>query len=209
MPRRPRNEAPGALHHVVCQAATGVPLFIDDLDRVQFLDELRGVARDLGWQVIAHCLMTTHVHIVACTPEPNLAVGMRRLQGRYASAHNGRHNRRGHLFGGRYWSRRIERPHYLCCAALYAVLNPVAAGLCIHPREYVWSSYRETAGVAPVSGLLEADILLRTLDEDAQRARRVYEDVVEAAIRGLAQRRADEKWWQTVERAAPGARTTG
>jgi REP element-mobilizing transposase RayT len=186
-----------------------VPLFIDDLDRVQFLDELRGIARDFGWQVIAYCLMATHVHIVTCTPEPNLAVGMRRLQGRYASAHNRRYDRRGHLFGGRYWSRRIDRAHYLCCAALYAVLNPVAAGLCIHPHDYTWSSYRETVGDAPASGLLKADILLRTFHEDAQRARAVYAGIVDDAILRLAQRQADEKWWRSVERAAPGARTTG
>jgi REP element-mobilizing transposase RayT len=193
----------------VCQAATGVPLFIDDLDRTQLLDELRSVARDLGWQVIAYCLMTTHVHIVVCTPEPNLAAGMRRLQGRYSSAHNRRHGRRGHLFGGRYWSRRIDRPHYLWCAALYAVLNPVAAGLCAHPRDYAWSSYGETVGAIPASGLLEVDILLRTFHEQIDQSRRVYAAVVEDALLRLARRRADEKWWQTVESAAPGARTTG
>jgi len=209
MPRRARQEGPGAFHHVVSRSSTDVPLVIDDLDRVQFLDELRGVARDLGWQCLAYCVMSTHAHLVVRTAEPNLGTGMRRLQGRYASAHNRRHDRRGHLFGRRYWSRRIDRPHYLSCAALYTVLNPVAAGLCAHPADFAWSSYRETVGVVPRTGLLEAEVLLRTFADDVSQAREAYRRVVDEALRRMAGRRADELWWQAVQRAAPGARTTG
>jgi len=209
MPRRPRHEGPGALHHVVSRSSTDVPLVVDDLDRVQFLDELRGVARDLGWQCLAYCVMSTHAHLVLCTSEPNLGIGMRRLQGRYASAHNRRHDRRGHLFGRRYWSRRIDRPHYLACAALYAVLNPVAAGLCAHPVDFAWSSYRETAAGEPRTGLLEPEVLLRTFADDVSRAREEYRTVVEQALLRMAARRAEDAWWQAVQRAAPGARTTG
>ena len=138
--------------------------------------------RDLGWQCLAYCVMSTHAHLVLCTPEPNLGIGMRRLQGRYASAHNRRHDRRGHLFGRRYWSRRIDRPHYLACAALYAVLNPVAAGLCAHPVDFAWSSYRETAAGEPRTGLLEPEVLLRTFADDVNRARGAYRTVVEQAL---------------------------
>ena len=208
MPRRPRQEAPGALHHVVVQAATGGRLVLDDLDRIQFLDEFAGVVRASEWECIAYGVLDGHAHFVLCTPQPNLGEGMRRFQGRYASLHNRRHGRRGHLFGGRYWSRRIDRPHYLRCAAVYAVLNVVAAGICAHPSQFAWCSYRETAGVPPPGSFLAPDILLRTFDQDLARARVVYRELVDEAVVRLSRRRREVAWSQEVERVVAVARTT-
>ena len=194
MPRRPRLEAPGALHDVVAQAASRCRVVVDNADRLRFLDELRRVVDECGWQCIAYCVMGTHVHLVIWTPEPNLGVGMKLLLGRYAFVYNRRHGRRGHLFSDRFWSRRIDRPHHLRCAAVYTALNSVAAGICAHPSEFVWSSYRETAGIAPASGLLEPELLLRTLDEDVDIARVRYRELVDEAVARLARRRLDEAW---------------
>ena len=93
MPRRPRQEAPGALHHVVVQAASDSAIVADDVDRGAFLDELRRVVSECGWSCIAYCVMTTHAHLVLLTPEANLGRGMKLLLGRYAFSHNRRHGR--------------------------------------------------------------------------------------------------------------------
>jgi hypothetical protein len=42
----------------------------------------------------------------------------------------------------------------------YIVLNPVRAGLVAHPRQWRWSSYRATAGEAPVPAFLTVDWVL-------------------------------------------------
>jgi REP element-mobilizing transposase RayT len=209
MPRRLRLEAPGALHHVVVQAASGGRIVVDDADRLRFLDELRAVVGGHGWRCGAYCVMDTHAHVVVCTPEPNLGEGMKLLLGRYAFVHNRRHSRRGHLFGRRFWSRRLDKPHYLRCAALYTVLNPVVAGMCAHPSRFPWSSYRETAGAAPASGLLEPGLVLQTLDDDVDAARARYVEIVDDALARLGRRRAEEAWWRTVERAAAATPETG
>jgi putative transposase len=208
MPRRPRQEGPGAVHHVVIRSATDAVIVADALDCTQLLDELRGVVHVCGWECIAFCVMTTHAHFVVHTPEPSLGRGMRLLQGRYATAFNRRHARQGHLFGRRYWSRRILRPHYLRCAALYTVLNAPAAGLCAHPRDYAWCSYRETAGIGPGFGIVRPALLLSSLDESPDVARRLYRELVDDAVERLARRRADDAWWQAVD-GAVAARTTG
>ena len=211
MPRRDRQEAEGALHHVVAQAASDSRIVVDDADRLRFLDELRSVVTTGDWHCIAYCVMTTHVHLVLCTPQPNLGEGMRLLLGRYAFVFNRRHGRRGHLFSHRFWARRIDRPHYLCCAALYAALNPVAAGVCGHPRDFPWSSYRETAsaGTDDGGGLVRADLLLRALDEDAARARELYRKLVDDAVARLTVRRREEAWWRTAERLVGETLATG
>ena len=128
---------------------------VDDADRMRFLDELRAVVGGHGWRCGAYCVLDTHAHLVVCTPEPNLGAGMKLFLGRYAYTHNRRHGRQGHLLGRRFWSRRVDKPHYLRCAALYTVLNPVAAGICSHPGGFRWSSYRETAAATRASGLLD------------------------------------------------------
>jgi REP element-mobilizing transposase RayT len=209
MARFDRNEAPGALHHVVAQAASDSRIVVDDSDRLRLLDGLRTVVGECGWQCLAYCVMGTHAHLVLCTPEPNLGQGMQLLLGRYAFAHNRRHRRRGHLFGDRFWSRRIDRPHHLLCASLYSVLNPVSAGLCAHPAAYGWSSYSETAGVSAGSGILEPALLLRTLGEKEVVARERYRELVDDAVVRLRRRRQDEAWWRAVERSARATRAPG
>ena len=202
MPRRPRLEAPGAIHHVVVQAASDGRLVVDDADRLRFLDELRRAVLDNGWQCVAYCVMTTHVHIVVCTPTPNLSAGIAPFLGRYAYTFNRRHDRQGRLFRNRFWSRRVDKPHYLVCAALYTVLNPVAAGLCAHPRDYAWSSYRETAGQGGANGFLAPGALLGALDREPETARETYRGYVDDAVVRLGERRREEAWWRSVERAA-------
>jgi putative transposase len=204
--RHPRNEGAGALHHVVAQAPSDGRIVRDDSDRLHLLDELRLAAGVSGWQCIAYGVMETHLHLVLCTPEPNLARRMNTLLGRYSFAHNRRHGRRGHLFSDRYWSRRIDKPHYLCCAALYAVLNPVKAGLCTHPSEFAWSSYGETAGLRPTD-FIEPEPLLRTLAEDQEAARQQYRAIVDTAVQRLHRRRIEEAWWKTVAQVVDETRT--
>jgi hypothetical protein len=45
--------------------------------------------------------MQNHHHLLVETPAPNLARGMRQVNGVYAQAFSRRHRRDGHLFGGR------------------------------------------------------------------------------------------------------------
>ena len=92
----------------------------------------------------------------------------------------------------------FDQPHYLGRASLYAVLNPLAAGLCDDPAAYTWSSYRETAGIIPSEGLLDTTLLFRTLDDDIDRARAIYRELVAQAVVRLRKKRTDEEWWKSV-----------
>ena len=208
MPRRPRLEGPNALHHVVVQAASGGRIVEDDSDRLGLLGALWKVVSEHRWDCVAYCVLDTHAHLLLRTPEPNLGAGMKLLLGRYAFAHNRRHDLRGHLFGRRYWSRRVDEPHYLRCAALYVDLNPVAAGLCVRPVDFRWSSHRETVGAVPASGFLATEVLLRTLADDPELAVARYRALVDDAVARLGRRRAEDAWWMAVERAAADRRAT-
>jgi putative transposase len=184
VPRRPRQEVAGAIHHVVVQASSGQLIVLDDIDRASFLRRLVEIRATYEWEPLAWCLLHTHFHLVVRTAQPNLGRGMQRLTGGYASAFNRRHDRYGHLFAGPYYARTIEDDGHLLRACLYVVLNPVAAGICDHPKNWRWGSYTTTA--SPVTdGTTQAELLLGILDPDPTRARERYRTVIDKEVREL------------------------
>jgi putative transposase len=143
LPRAARPSVPAGYYHVATRGNGHEPIFRDDLDRTWFLTLLTREA----WECLAYCLMTTHYHLVLRVSDATLSRGMQRLSGLYAQAFNNRHDRRGHLFAGRYRLTFIETGEHLAEACRYVVCNPVRAGLCDHPGEWAWSSYRASAGL--------------------------------------------------------------
>ena len=66
-------------------------------------------------------------HLLIETPDGNLSLGMRQLNGVYTQAFNKRHRRAGHLFQGRYKAILIQKDSHLTEVCRYVVLNPVRA----------------------------------------------------------------------------------
>jgi putative transposase len=121
-------------------------MFRDDEDRSDFCNRLAQTIKRQGWICLAFCLMTTHYHLLLEVDEDTLQPGMHWLNGTYAQRFNRRAGRWGHLHGARYFCGTIEDEHHLLRAFRYIVLNPVSAGMCERPEDWLWSSYRGTAG---------------------------------------------------------------
>jgi putative transposase len=144
MPRKPRDEMEGAVHHVFARGNDRREIYVDDLDRRIYLATLGRVTRRQRWRCLSYCLMPNHVHLLVETPHANLGSGMQRLHGDYAQVFNERHGRSGHVFQGRFGSVRMASDEQLWAAAAYVALNPVTAGLCRAPEEWPWSSHAST-----------------------------------------------------------------
>lgn len=173
-----RLEYAGAVYHVTSRANARGPLFRDDPDRRAFLRTLAEVVARYRWLCHAYCLMDNHYHLLLETPRPNLALGLRRLNGVYAQAFNRRHRRVGHLVQGRYKAVLVERESHLLELCRYVVLNPVRARLCATATEWTWSSYRATAGEAPVPAFLTVAWVLAHFGAPTQEAARRYRTFV-------------------------------
>jgi len=174
MARPLRVEFPGALYHVTSRGNAGQEVFLDDGDRLNFLDILAEVVERYRFICYAYCLMGNHYHLLLETPEANLSRGMRQLNGVYTQRFNRRHKRSGHLFQGRYKAILVEKDAYLLEVARYIVLNPVRAGLVRSPGRWRWSSYRATAGLEEPPQFLKVEWLLSQFDLRPERARRAY-----------------------------------
>ncbi|MBP8116766.1 MAG: transposase [Nitrospira sp.] len=146
MARPLRIEVPGAVYHVTSRGNARQDIVVDDRDRVQWLTVLAHVIDRYGWRCHAYCLMDNHYHLLLETPQPNLSLGMRQLNGRYTQDYNRRHERVGHLFQGRFKAILVEKDAHLLELCRYVVLNPVRAKIVPHPRQWAWSSYRATVG---------------------------------------------------------------
>jgi REP-associated tyrosine transposase len=186
MGRRLRNEYEYGYYHVHTRGNNRQPLYLDDLDRNVFLQFFGRSQEKYEWIVLEWCQMTNHYHCVVRIAQKGLAQGMSELNGSFARWSNLRHGRSDHLFGKRYGCNEITTDAHLLGACRYVVLNPVRAGLCSHPREWRWSSYRASAGLERPRPFHARDILLGHVREmfgtPSADPFRVYRDFVESAL---------------------------
>lgn len=181
MPRRPRQDFPGAIHHVSIRGLHESAIYSNDADRRVFLAMLGQTVRRHEWQLHAYCLMTTHYHLLVHTPQPTLADGMHDLNASYASRINRLRGRRGHVFAGRYSSTLVACDRHLLESCRYIPLNPVRAGMVARPEDWPWSSYRATAGLESGPSFFDPRLPQSLLDGDPATAARRYASFVAEA----------------------------
>ena len=171
MPSAPRDSAPG-IHHLWVNATGNWAYFIDNIDRLAWIQLLEKVVGDYAWKVPAFCQMTTHVHAIVEVPDTSLSHGMRYLNREYSRRFNARHDRFGHFIRKRFGSRRITSGRDLLGTYPYVVLNPVSERMCRRAEDWRWSSYATTLGLTEDFGFVDAGIVLAELGSsvDALRA---------------------------------------
>jgi len=160
MARPLRIEFPGALYHITSRGDGREDIYLDNNDRNNFLAVLDQVYERQNWRCHAYCLMTNHYHLLIETPEGNLSHGMRQLNGVYTQRFNRNHRRVGHVFQGRYKAILVEKESHLLELSRYIVLNPIRARMVHAAQDWVWSSYRSTAGLVACPSWLYVDWLL-------------------------------------------------
>ena len=182
MSRPLRLEFAQALYHVTSRGDRREPIFVDDLDRTEWLAVLSQVCARFNWRCHAWCLMGNHFHVLIETPEPNLSAGMRQLNGVYTQRFNRWHGKVGHVFQGRFKAILVERESYLLEVSRYVVLNPVRAGIVREVADWPWSSYPAMVRMEPAPPWLETDWLLAHFGQRRNSAVAKYIDFVRAGV---------------------------
>lgn len=180
MARAHRIEEPGGIYKVGSRGNNGETMFRDDVDWMEFLRLLAKISvrhRWIGW---AYCLMGNHFHFVLQIPHGGLSSGMQELNTGYSMRTNRRYGRTGHLVRNRFYSKLVEDDSHLLEACRYVVLNPVRAGLCASPADWLWSSYRACAGMELAHPFLAVDRVLGLFGERPTSARAAYRAFVRA-----------------------------
>lgn len=173
MARRPRDDAPGAAHHVMLRGIERRTIFLDDADRRDFVGRLSRLVPELGFRCFAWALMPNHVHLVLRSGNARISRLMARLGTGYARRFNERHDRVGHLFQNRFRSRLASDDADLVGLVLYVTRNPLEAGLVPNGGElerFEWCGLSALLGCRSPHPFEAVDETLALFDDDRRRA---------------------------------------
>jgi len=135
-------------------------LFLEDDDKKYFLQVLTDKKEQCNFLLPAYCLMDNHVHMLIKEQTSQLPDIMKRVNVSYAAYFNGKYDRVGPLFQGRYRSEDIEDEKYFLAVARYIHQNPMKAGMVSAPESYKWSSYGDYINIKRQNKLVDTEIVL-------------------------------------------------
>ena len=142
MSRYIRNVGEYGYMHIVKRGINRQDVFLDTADYKHFLELLTVLKDEMGFEVIAYCLMSNHMHLLIYDEKFRFSVIVQRLYSRYARYFNKKYERTGGLFEGRFCGKPVNTEQYLLTVVRYIHNNPVNAGICL-AEDYPWSSYHE------------------------------------------------------------------
>ncbi len=180
MARDRRSTKARSIHHVTTRGNNRQEIFLDDLDRVIFLEWIARAVDRWDWGLLAYCLMDNHIHLVVEAAPGDLSSGCRDAIGSYARRFNQRHETSGHLFGSRFNSVEVIDDRQLTAVLRYVALNPVTAGRVASPADWPWSSHRAAVGDHPPPLFLDVARLWSLLGRDDEVAQLYLRAVIAA-----------------------------
>lgn len=181
MPRQHRIKAPDTIFHITARGNAQQEIFTSSFENRLFLRLLGRVINEHGWSCHAYCLMVNHYHLVLEISKENLSEGMHELNQRYAVMFNNLHDRIGHVFQSRFFSRIVTSDNYMMELVRYILMNPVRAGLVEHPGSWPWNCYGEFLSAVPVQGMINRDLTLSLFSGDVHLAEAAFAEYIEAA----------------------------
>ena len=185
MPRQPRIDSPGLLHHVIVRGIEWGIIFRDDDDRDAFVQRLGKLLAETNTDCYAWALIPNHFHLLLRPQTIELSRFMRRLLTGYAVTFNRRHKRSGHLFQNRYKSIVCEEETYLLELIRYIHLNPLRANRVKDLEElntYPWCGHAELLGQIRGCGLA-AEWVLPLFSQQKQAARERYQQFIADGVK--------------------------
>jgi putative transposase len=189
MPRAARLVVPDVALHLVQRGNNRSQCFFAEADYARYLRYLARFAAEFGCSVHAYCLMTNHVHLLLTPHEQGAcARAMKQLNQCYVQSINRLAGRTGTLWEGRFHTGLVLSGHYALACYRYIELNPVRAGLVVHPREYRWSSYEANAESKP-DLLVSPHAAYLALGEEAGQRTRAYRHLFDS---GMPEAAADD-----------------
>lgn len=143
MPRTARIVKFGHPYHVTQRGNFRQTVFDEDEDFMFYKCNLKESSKRYNLDILAWCLMSNHVHFI-CIPKDSesLAKTFRNLNMLYSQYYNKKHNQKGHLWQGRFFSCLLDSIH-VKTAIRYVENNPVRASMVNKAADYKWSSAGE------------------------------------------------------------------
>lgn len=143
MPRKPRVQQPGMIHHIIVRGNNKESIFKEDNDKIRYLQLLERYKKRHLFKLLAYCIMDNHVHLLIKQNEVSLSKTMQGIQQSYTQFYNKKYDCIGHVFHQRFKSIPVADDAYLITLIAYIHKNPKVAGIVNNLNEYRWSSHLE------------------------------------------------------------------
>lgn len=144
MPRIARKNLKTSFFHVITQGINKSYIFENSEDIKYYIKTMYKLLENQNIKILAYCIMNNHAHILLEIEKINqLSKYMHRLNTNYGMYYNKKYKRVGYVFKDRYKSEGIYSEKHLYNCINYIYNNPVKAGICNKPEEYLYSNYKK------------------------------------------------------------------
>ena len=121
-------------------------------------------------QIIAYCLMPTHIHLILKQlQDGGISTFMGNVLNSYSRYFNLNHHRKGPLWESKFQNVPVENDELLLHLLRYLHLNPVTAFLVDRPEDWPYSSYLEFIGLPQAVKLCQVADLVSITPEKYQK----------------------------------------
>lgn len=173
MARYRRIYSETGIYHVMCRGNDKTDIFIDDEDKLKYLNILGEKMEESNYTLYAYCIMSNHSHLILKEENQTLPNIMRRINTSYAQYFNRKYGRVGHVFQGRYRSEPIGDDSYLLTAIRYVHNNPVKAKLVENCEDFRWCSYNHYIGKCD-DKIIDKDFILALFSKSTSKKVKLF-----------------------------------
>ena len=113
MSRAPRLLGRSGFMHIYSRGVNKQDIFLKKTDYNYFLEKLSALSDEMGFEILAYCLMPNHYHLVLFDENARYSTIIKRLSTSYVMHFNNKYSRVGPLFQGRFCGKPIEDDIYL------------------------------------------------------------------------------------------------
>ena len=140
MPRALRILGDDITYHVVANCNAKEFLFKKHSDFTNFMKHIIFCQKTFYFELHAYCILHSHIHLIITTKKGVfLDKVMYEICQRFAVKYNKSHQRTGHFWKNRYFSKVIDDDLYALVCLRYIHRNPVRHGLVKLPTDWYWS----------------------------------------------------------------------
>lgn len=200
MPRKAREKCEYSIYHIMIRGNNKQDIFIDQEDRIQYLERLKRYKETFDMEVYAYCLMTNHVHLLVYDNGQDISEIMKRFNLSYVIYFNRKYDRCGHLFQDRFKSVMVDRDAYFVEVSKYIHLNPEEAHIVEEAGDYQWSSLKVYLGERDPYQIIDTTRILAYFSKD-------YDDSVKLYAEYMGDKKIEEEIAATIESGHKGVRT--
>lgn len=172
MARKPRRQVPGMVLHIIIRGNRRQDIFQELPDWGRFEAALLELAQTGEFELLGHCLMTNHAHMIIRCGERPVGKAIQGLLTSHAQYMNRKYGHSGHLYQGRHKEEECRTNEGLKHLLRYVHRNPVRAGMVKKYSDWRWSSHRAYAG-AEVPGI-RTDFILGLFSSNKAEAQALY-----------------------------------